>query len=75
MNKKDLVLIRIKDEIYYFTSTYKAGKALGIKSWCRIDWMMNHNNTIKLDDGTEFTAEIIDGHDVPYGLINNEIDR
>lgn len=70
--KKDNNLIRMNygEDIYYFTSATRAGLAVGLAS-ASVLWALRHKNELESYDGKKITFEIVDGSDVPYGLINN----
>ena len=70
--KKDNNLIKMNygDDVYYFTSSTRAGLAVGLAS-ASVLWAIRHNNELESYDGKKITFKIVDGSDVPYGLINN----
>lgn len=72
--KKDNNLIKMNygDDIYYFTSTTKAGLSVGLAA-ASVSWAINHNNELKSYDGKKIIFKLVDGSDVPWGLIDNRI--
>lgn len=70
--KRDNNLIKMTygEDIYFFTSATRAGLAVGLAS-ASVLWALRHKNQLKSFDGKNITFEIVDGSDVPYGLINN----
>lgn len=78
MRKKEnnkLVLVTIgngeKHRLYYYTSTSRAGRKLGIQA-CSVNWAIVHKNILYTCEGEPVTIEIIDGSEIPYKMINND---
>lgn len=71
-NKKDnnLILVNVGDKKYYFTSSNRAGKMLGMQN-NSINWAIIHKNVLTNNAGEKVTIELVDGSDIPYKYINN----
>lgn len=72
--KKDnnLILVSIGKKKYYFTSSTRAGKFLGLQG-SSVNWAIVHRNILKSNKGEDITIEIVDGSEVPYKYINNGV--
>ena len=73
-NKKDnnLVCVSIDGTHNYFTSITKAGKFIGLAA-CSVTWAITHDSSLKTVDGRDVKIFIIDGSEIKYKLINNDI--
>jgi len=67
----NLVLLKIGEKKYYFTSMSKAGLFIGIAA-ASVKWAINYNTLMKSYDDEDITFSIVDGSDIPYKYINLE---
>lgn len=72
--KKDnnLILVNVGKKKYYFTSTNRAGLFLGLQA-NSVNWAILHNNVMATNRDEKVNIEIIDGSEIPYKYINNDV--